>query len=355
MKNKSFTLAEIAEMTQSECQGDPNWIITGFADLDSAGEHDISFLSNPKYTSTRYLNAMRASEAGAVFVAPTIPLSDKKNYLVTPDPSRAFQTAIENIKGTIAEYTLFKGVHPTAVIHETARIAENVTVAPNAVIDAHVTIGAGTYIGANTCVGPHSKIGEQCTIHPNVTIREECIIGNRVVIQPGATIGSCGFGYTTNNRGEHERLTHIGTVKIGDDVEVGANATVDRSRFSATHIDEGSKVDNLVAIGHNVRIGKHNIICAQSGIAGSSKTGNHVVIAGQCGVDGHIKLESGVIVTARSGVTKSLKPGKYGGYPAIPLNAHNKQGVLLKNLEKYAKKIDLLEQKIRELENRLNT
>lgn len=354
MKTQKFTLAEIAQFTNSECKGDPDYLITGFADLESAGADDISFLSNPKYTSTRYLNAMQASKAGAIFVAPSVPLTAGKNFLITPDPSRAFQMTIERIKGDITAYSHFQGIHPSAVIHETAKIGANATIGPHAVIDAYVVVGEGTFIGSNTYIGPYTTIGCQCTIHPNVSIREECTIGDRVVIQPGATIGSCGFGYTTNAKGEHERLTHIGTVTIGDDVEIGANAAIDRSRFSTTHIDKGSKIDNLVAIGHNVRIGKHNIVCAQSGIAGSTSTGSHVVIAGQCGVDGHIKLGNGVIVTAQSGVTKSLQAGKYGGHPAIPLKQHNRQNVLLKNLESYVQKIRSLEEKLEALEARIN-
>ncbi|CCB91745.1 UDP-3-O-[3-hydroxymyristoyl] glucosamine N-acyltransferase [Waddlia chondrophila 2032/99] len=347
MKGKeAFTLRELSLLTESKLFGDPDYTITGYADLENAQPHHASFLSNPKYTNTRYEGVMNASQAGVIFVAPHIARAQGKNYLVHEDPSRAFQTAIEALKGKIKQ-TGFESFHPSAVIHPTTKIGLNTIIGPHAVIDEGVTIGKDCYIGAGAFIGPETTIGERCRIDPNVVIREHCVIGNRVIVQSGAVIGSCGFGYTTNDQGLHERLSHIGNVILEDDVEIGANSTIDRARFTSTIIAKGTKIDNLVVIGHNVKVGRHNIICGQSGIAGSSETGSHVVIAGQCGINGHIKLEDGVIIAAKSGVTKSLPTGRYGGIPAQPLDQHNRTNVHIRNLEKYITQIRELNKKFK--------
>lgn len=196
-------------------------------------------------------------------------------------------------------------------------------------------IGPDTFVGAGAYIGPYTTIGSSCIIHPRVVIREECIVGNRVIIQPGAVIGSCGFGYMTDKSGKHVKLNQAGNVIIANDVEIGANTTIDRSRIKSTMVGEGTKIDNLVQLGHGVKIGAHNIIVAQTGIAGSTTTGRHVVLAGQVAVAGHLHLSDGVTVAGKSGVTKSLATGKYGGSPAIDLNEYNRNQVLLRNIEKY--------------------
>ena len=332
MNKKQFSLAQIAEMTQSKLVGDPSHLITGVADLDSAGEQDLSFLANPAYET-----AMRHSKAGAVFISPEIALLDSRNYLVHKDPSRAFQELIEAFMGeTLQKISGFTGIHPTAVIHESASISANVTIGPHAVIDQGVAIGKNSHISAGCYIGSDSVIGEECLLHPNVAIRERCRIGNRVIIQPGAVIGSCGFGYTTDSKGRHTKLNQLGTVIIEDDVEIGANTTIDRARFKATLIKRGTKIDNLVMIGHGVTVGEHNIIVAQTGIAGSSSTGNYVVLAGQVAVAGHLSIADKTMIAGKSGVSKSITvPGKYGGIPVMPLREYNKNSVYLRNIEKY--------------------
>lgn len=187
---------------------------------------------------------------------------------------------------------------------------------------------------------------------PRVTIRENCILGERVIIQPGAVIGSCGFGYTTDKQGRHTKLNQIGNVILEDDVEVGANTTIDRSRFKSTRISQGTKVDNLVQIGHGAQLGAHNIIVAQTGISGSSKTGRYVVMGGQCGLTGHLELADGVMLTARTGVDKSLPTGKYGGAPCLPLAEHNRISVHVRNLAKTLERIKALEARLQLLETK---
>jgi len=347
MTKKTFTLAELATLTQSRVVGDPTHVIENVADLESARSGDVSFLSNPAYSK-----AMLASQAGVVFISSEVPLAAGRNFLVTDSPSRAFQTTVEAFFGnSIHELSGFTGIHPRAVIHETAIIGEGSTIGPNVVIDKNVVIGKKTTIGAGAYIGLGTTIGDDCLIHPNVTIRERSKLGNRVIIQPGAVIGSCGFGYTTDAQGKHTKLNQVGIVIIEDDVEIGANTTIDRSRFKATLVGRGSKIDNLVQLGHGVVIGKNNIIVAQTGIAGSSETGDYVVLAGHVAIGGHLYITHKTMIAAMSGISKSInEPGKYGGVHALPLDAHLRNSVYLRNIDTYVKQIKELKKRIEALE-----
>lgn len=346
MKKRVFTLAELAQLTASQLVGNPEHGICNVADLDSATEEDASFYTKGPYGQvSRYDKAFEKCTAGVIFVHPETSLIDGRNYLLHEDPSRAFQTVLEAIKGSELFVTGFTGIHPTAVIHFSASIGEGATIGPLAVVDEGAVIGDRSYIGAHSYVGAQVTIGTDCIIHPHVTIREQCQIGNRVILQPGVVIGACGFGFTTDRQGKHTKLTQVGTVTIEDDVEVGAHATIDRSRFKTTRIGTGTKIDNLVQIGHGACIGPHNLIVALTGIAGSAKTGRHCVIAGQCGINGHIELGDQVILTARSGVSKSIKkPGKYGGAPAVALDEHNRLVIHQRNILKLAERVRKLEE-----------
>lgn len=347
---KKLKLSDIATLTKSELVGDPNYEITGVASLERANEREASFLENPRYEQT-----MLRSNAGVIFIDPKIIKPEGRNFLVNENPSLAFQTLIDLLLKDKGTFTGFSDVHSTAVLHETCKVGKNVKIGPRAVIDQDVVIGDNTFIAAGVYLGPGSSIGDDCIIHPNVTIRERCKIGHRVIIQPGAVIGSCGFGYVTNKQGVHIKLDQLGTVEVEDDVEIGANTTIDRSRFEVTTIKKGSKIDNLVQIGHNVTVGPYNIIVAQAGIAGSTETGRHVVIGGQVAVAGHIKLGDQVMLAGRSGVTKSIfKAGKYGGVPAQPLEEHNRNSVFLHHIEKYLKPIKQLQEQVKKLEEKLN-
>ena len=347
MQNKQYTLSEIAKLTNSTLIGDPKKIILHVADLESAGPDDASFLAN-----SRYENAMESSKAGVIFVDGTSKLNNSKNYLINENPSRAFQQLIEFFHGSKQKLTAFDGIHPSAVIHPSATLGKNVQIGPLAVIDGDVSIGDNTIIGAGSVICYATSIGNDCLIHPRVTIREHCIIGNRVVVQPGAVIGSCGFGFITDKTGNHIKLNQIGNVIIEDDVEIGANTTIDRARFKSTKISFGSKIDNLVQIAHGVVIGKQNIIVSQAGIAGSTETGKHVIIAGQAGLTGHIKICDGVIIAAKTGVTKSItKPGKYGGFTALPLTEFNRNHVHTLKLEGHIKDLKDLKKRLILLEN----
>lgn len=340
-----FTLQEIAQLTNSKLIGNPDHLITSFEELESAKSHEISFFARAAYDHTRYENALKQSTAGAIFVDEKTSLIPGKNFLIHPSPSLAFQTMLEKLLPPTC--SAFTGIHPTAIIHESCLLGIDITIGPYTVIDQGTKIGDRTEIGSNCSIGPATQIGTDCKIHSQVTLRERTTIGNRVIIQPGAVIGSCGFGYQTDERGRHIHLKHLGQVIIEDDVDIGANTTIDRARFKETRIKRGTKIDNLVQIAHGVKIGEDNLIVSQTGIAGSTETGKHVVLGGQVAINGHIKLASGVIVTARSGVSKSLtEPGKYGGLPAISLVEHNRNAVHLRTIEKQIKRIDELEKRL---------
>lgn len=345
MRKKTITLGSLAKLTDAVLKGDPNYLITNVADLENAAAQDISFLSNP-----RYEQSLLRSSAGAIFVPSSFTENLPTNLLRVQDPSMAFQKAIEFFFDEVLELvTGFLGIHPTAIIHPSAQIGLNATIGPYVVIDQEVIIGERTQVLAGTTIGPFTTIGKDCLIYSNVTIRERCLIGDHVIIQPGAVIGSCGFGYITDTHGKHIKLDQVGTVTLEDYVEIGANTTIDRSRFKTTRIGRGSKIDNLVQIGHGVIVGPGNIIVSQTGIAGSTETGAGVVMGGQVGVSGHIKIADGVQIAAKAGISKSLttKGGKYSGVPAVPLEEYNRRSIHLKNIEKYVKKI-------KDLENRGN-
>jgi len=338
MKQNCFTLAELATRTQSKLIGDPNFLVTGVNTLEEALPTDVSFLAN-----ARYREAMKKSKAGVICTE--TPEPDERNYLISENPSKIFQIIAELLLLTTSQESGFRGVHPTAVIHPTAFIGPDVSIGPYAVIDRNVSIGARTSIGPHVSIGFEVQIGEDCQIHPSCVIRERSFVGHRVILQPGAVIGSCGFGYLPNAQGHFKKLEQLGNVVLEDDVEIGANTTIDRSRFKQTIIRKGSKIDNLVQIAHNVEIGEHNAIAAQTGIAGSAKTGKHVMMGGQVGILGHVILDDEVLLATRSGASKSLKKGTYRGSPAIPITEFNRQEVYIRKLEEYSKRVKELEKK----------
>ena len=344
---KQFSLAELSELTETDLVGNPDLKIISVDNLESASEQDASFLANP-----RYKEAMKQSNAGVICIDRSTEIVEGKNFLVSDNPSRTFQLIAEKILAASHQGSGFKGIHPTAVIHETAKVGEDVTIGPHVVVDAHTTIGNRTEIYPNAYVGSGVIIGEDCTLFPGSVVRERCVLGNRVILQPGAIIGSCGFGYTTNPKtGHHTKLEQIGNVVVEDDVEVGANATIDRARFKTTRIGKGTKIDNLVQIAHNVELGENNIIVSQTGIAGSAKLGNNVFLGGQAGVVGHLSICDNVKIATRGGVSKTItKPGIYGGGPVSPMPEFNKRQVLLRKIETFVKEIESLKKRIEKLE-----
>ncbi len=319
-------------------RGDGEIDIRGVAGIKEARAGDITFLSNPKYEP--YLETTCAS---AVISHPG--MESKKALVWNKDPYLAFLQVLTLFAGDVfAQYP--RGIHETAIIHPEAILGENASVGP------YCFVGRGTRIGKNATmvfsvyIGEDVEIGEDCLFYPHVTVRERCSIGNRVILHPGAVIGSDGFGYAKNGS-THQKVPQIGRVIVEDDVEIGANSTIDRATTGITRICRGSKIDNLVQIAHNVFVGENSILAAQVGVSGSTELGKNVVLGGQAGLVGHITIGDNAMVGAQGGVTKSIPPGmKASGYPA-------REHSLAKRLNAYISSLPDLYRRLKELERKV--
>jgi UDP-3-O-[3-hydroxymyristoyl] glucosamine N-acyltransferase len=316
--------------------------ITGVNDLKGAGPGEISFLGNSKYEKQA-----RDSRASAILVSRNEACQLGGTLVEVESPSAAFA----HISGLFAPPSIRyePGVHPSAVVSPEAELGAGVSVQPNAVIGARARIGAGTVIGAGCFVGEETVIGENCLLHPRVTVRERCVLGARVILQSGSVIGGDGFGYEFKD-GRYVKIDHTGIVQIDNDVEIGANATIDRARFGRTHIGEGAKIDNLVMIAHNVTVGPHCVIVAQAGIAGSTALGRYVTVAAQAGLVGHLTIGERAILTAQSGVTKDVPAGaQMTGSHARPTREYIRLEAHTTRLPDVFARLKALEEKVRAL------
>ncbi len=325
--------------------------IAGVAPLADAGPGEASFLGNEKY----YKDYV-ATNASLVLVPPGVPDKPQGVALVeVENPSLAFNALVDVFLKVGNDFK--PGIHPSAIVDPTAQVdASQVRVQAGAVIEAGASVGAGTDIGPGCVIGKHVRIGDRCRLYARVVVRERCILGNDVVVQPGAVIGSDGFGFLLNKEtGRYETVDQVGIVVIEDHVDIGANTTIDRARFGRTVVGEGSKIDNLVQIGHNVTIGKHTVIVSQSGIAGSSHLGNYVTVAAQCGIAGHLHIGDQAILAARTGVMADLQGGQpYWGSPSAPFKEAMKQAAALRKLPEALKAMQALKREAEELRSRLS-
>jgi len=312
--------------------------ISSVASLADANPGDISFFGNPKY-----INALRKTRATAVLLPESFTEQVPGHGLFVPDPAAAFAQILPLF--TPQPILREPGIHPSAVISPSAKIGEACSIGAHVVIEAGVEIGARAIIEPHCFIGQNSKIGDNCHLHPNVTVRERCAIGNNVILHCGVVIGADGFGYEFRE-GRQQKIPQTGTVQIDDDVEIGANSAVDRARFGRTWIQRGTKIDNLVQIGHNVTIGEHCILCAQVGISGSTRIGNYVTLAGKVGLSGHIEIGDQVMIGAMSGLAKNVPPKTIMfGAPAQPIREYKENYALLKNIRKLYNRVKALEAK----------
>lgn len=336
-------LRDIAERLGCRLEGDGDLEIQRVAAIDEAGPGDLTFFTNPRYAA-----ALRQTTASAVILgekaeaAPGAMLRSRHPYL-------AFARAV----------ALFADPwRPAPGVHRLADVARDAVIAEDASIGAFAVVGEGARIGARTIVFPHviigrqAEVGDDCLIHAHVSIRERVRIGHRVVLQDGAVIGSDGYGFARTPEGTHCKIPQIGGVVIEDDVEIGAHASIDRPAVGETRIGQGSKIDNLVQVAHGVRVGRHVLLAAQVGVAGSSTIEDGVTLAGQVGVAGHITIGKGATATAQSGIPNSVEPGSLvSGYPAIDNRLWLKSSAVFRKLPALRRTIAALERRVAELES----
>lgn len=332
-----ITLETIAKHTGGSLKGDPAMRISGIAPADSAGPEQLTFLSDAKKQ-----HLLEETKAGAVIVHPAV-TTGPANRIETENPYLAFARTTELFAEKTGPET---GVHPTAVIDETTEIDAAASVGAFCVIGKNVTIGAGTVLHPHVVVGDKTRIGNHCEIYSRVSLYADTQIGNRVIIHSGAVIGSDGFGFA-EDQGRYVKIQQLGNVEIGDDVEIGANTCIDRGALGPTVVADGAKLDNLIQIAHNVRVGENTGIAAQVGISGSTEVGQNVKLAGQVGLAGHLKIGDKVFIGAQSGVNHNIPEGTMVfGYPAREMKKAGRIEAIISALPDWIKRIRALEKKI---------
>jgi UDP-3-O-[3-hydroxymyristoyl] glucosamine N-acyltransferase len=336
------TLGELARRLDCPVEGDSGIEIQRVAKIETAGAGEVTFLANPKYAA-----ALAATRASAVIAgsgvtdAPCAIIRSATPYLTFARAAQALSPVRD----------LEPGVHPQAWV------AEDATVDPTASVGAFAAIGAGARIGARTIIHPHvvigpdAVVGDDCVLHSHVSVRERCTLGARVVLQNGAVIGSDGYGFAQRPDGSHEKIPQTAPVVLEDDVEIGANTTIDRPAVGETRIKTGTKIDNLVQIAHGVVLGRHVLLAAQVGIAGSTVIGDHVIFGGQVGVGGHLEIGDRVRAVGQSGITNSVDAGQFvSGYPAIPNNEWRRSSAVFRKLPEMRRQLKNLEGRLAKIE-----
>jgi UDP-3-O-[3-hydroxymyristoyl] glucosamine N-acyltransferase len=341
------TAQEIADLTGGTLLGSCPHSLQGVASLSEATELDVAFLGNEKYREQ-----VLPSKAGLVLVPAEydVPPPDGRAWVVCANPSDAFNKVITLFTPPPEKY--LAEVHISAVISPSVSVPVTAHIGAGVIIEEGAVIGENTVILPNAYIGRRCRIGADCLIYPNVVIRERCLIGNRVVLHSGVVIGADGFGYKSSAEG-HEKIPQVGIVQIDDDVEIGANSCVDRARFGRTWIRRGTKIDNLVQVGHNVEIGECGMIVGQAGIAGSCRLGKGVILAGQAGLSGHLQLGDGSIVMGQAGVSKNLEPGAIViGSPAMDRREFARQHLYIGRLAKTNALLKQLQEEIEGLKKK---
>lgn len=341
-------LSEIAQQLGCRLEGDGSADIRRVAGIEQAGPGDLTFVANKKYW-----NRLASTRASAVILHDRDRVDGPAPFAIlrSPQPYLSFARALQVFAPPAAPAA---GVDRLAAVAADAVIGADAAIGPFVVVGAGATIGARTTIFPNVVIGPGARVGDDCVLHAGVSIRERVVIGNRVTILDGAVLGSDGFGFVKQPDGTHLKIPQLAAVVVEDDVEIGANTTIDRPAVGETRIEAGTKIDNLVQIAHGVRIGRRSLLASQVGIAGSTVVEEDVTLAGQVGVNGHIRIGKGAIASGKTGVTRDIEPGAFvSGYPGIPNLEWRKAQVLVRHLPQLKKRIESLEQQIADLQEKL--
>ena len=341
--NIKYPLKEIVKLfDKPEVSGDENIELSAIASLEKATSTDLTFLGNKKYA-----HEVPLTNAGAVLLPRDYSGELPKNSAVVrvDDPSRELAKLCEIIEKALWPKPK-PAIHPAAVVDPSAKIGENVYIGANVIVCEGAEIGSGTVLQGNNYVGRFAKIGADCFIFPNAVIMDYCELGNRVRLQPGAVIGSDGYGYVFFE-GKHVKVPQVGKVVLEDDVEIGANTTIDRARFDTTRVGAGAKVDNLVQIAHNVQIGKGALLVSQVGISGSTSVGDFAVLGGQVGVAGHLKIGAGAMIGGQSGINGDVPPKSYmRGTPLRPYMRAHKIDIMVGHIPELFDRVKDIEKKL---------
>ena len=352
--SKQHTLSELAELLNGTLHGEGEREIKSLASISDASADDLTYLDNRKFEEK-----LNTTEACCVLVDREIKAPESLNIIRVDQPLAAWAAILELFH---PRKRLFEEISPAAHIGKDVSIGKGVGIGPGAWIGDGVSIKAETEIYPGATVGPGAEIGEDCLIYPGVHIYHDCCIGNRVILHSGAVIGADGYGFAQVPTGDpaepimHKKVQQVGNVVIEDDVEIGANTTIDRAALDTTLIARGTKIDNQVVIGHNVQTGRHCLLVAQVGIAGSARLGDYVTLAGQAGVGGHLEVGDGAIVGGKAGVMRNLEGGNvYLGIPALPAITTKRIYAAMEKLPGYRRKISQLEKRIADLEDHLGS
>jgi UDP-3-O-[3-hydroxymyristoyl] glucosamine N-acyltransferase len=341
------TLAELAELVGGWVEGDDGARVTGVAGLKEARGDQLSFL-----VAARYRAALAQTAAAAVLVDPEVDVTEHLPahpvaLLRAPQPYAALARIQAHFHPEVRPEP---GVHPAACVDPSARIGQGVHVGPGAVVEAGAQVGDGCVIEALAHVGRDAVLGRDCVIRAQASVRAGCVLGERVSLQGGAIVGSDGFGYAFDGAA-HRKIPQVGNVVLGDDVEVGACACIDRATFGSTVVGAGTKIDNLVQVGHNVRVGRHVLLVAQTGLAGSVEIGDGAALGGQVGVAGHRRIGVGARVAAKSGVAADVEDGaEVAGIPAVPRQEWARTSALLRRLGELRRQVSALQRELRAVE-----
>ena len=341
-----FSAQQIAMMIQGQVEGDASVTVHNFGKIEEATAGQISFLANPKYEAFLYTTA-----ASIVIIGAQQQLKEKiKATLIrVPDAYAAFATLLTKYQELMAQQ--LEGIQSPSFIAPSAKIGTNHFIAAFAYINEGATLGDHVKIFPNVVIGENVKIGNHVTIHPGVVVYADCVIGNHVTIHSGSIIGSDGFGFAPKEDGSYQKVPQLGNVVIEDDVEIGANTTIDRATIGSTFIRKGVKLDNQIQIAHNVEIGSNSVIAAQTGVSGSTKIGKNVMAGGQVGISGHLAIADGIKIAGKTGVTKSFLTANMTltGYPAAEQKQSLRSQVYVKNLPELEKRVQELEILVQQL------